>query len=212
MFIRVSSLVVVLLLAGCVGFPEQLEVADPNSLVSYQQAASKTEQVTGQTIRWGGAIAKIDNKEKSTVLEMVYYPLTSYGRPVSDEESMGRYRVHVNGFMDPMVYQVGRLMTFTGKLKGVEEGLVGEHKYVFPSVEGDSYYLWKKLQRVDISTVDMWPHDYWWGLYPRPYHRRVIIRTSNDVSKPSSTSSGNATKPSRVTTYPKPVQTRSDIR
>ncbi len=209
MFIRTFLLFSIFTLTGCVGFPEQLEVADTNALVSYQQAASKAQQVEGKPIRWGGAIASIENKQQSTVLEVVYYPLTGYGRPIVDDESMGRYRVHINGFMDPMVYQVGRLMTFTGTLKGVEEGLVGEHNYVFPSVEGDNYYLWKKLQRVDISTVDMWPYDHWWGLYPRPYHRRVIIRTHSDSHHPQS---GPTRKPSRVTTYPKPVDTKRDIK
>lgn len=208
-FIRASLLFAAICLAGCVGFPEKLEVAEPNKLVSYQDAASKADQVKGQTMRWGGAIAKIENKENHTVLEMVYYPLTGYGRPISDDESMGRFRIHVQGFMDPMVYQEGRLMTFTGELKGVEQGLVGEHKYVFPTADVKSYYLWKKLQRVDVSSVHMWPSDYWFNHYPRPYHRRLIIRSS---SNSDGHHSGSISRPSGAATLPKPVRASRDTK
>ncbi|MCF2949770.1 Slp family lipoprotein [Paraglaciecola aquimarina] len=216
MFIRVCLFFSALFLAGCATFPEKLQVADPSQLVTYQDAASKAEQVKGKSIRWGGAIAKIENKEESTILEMVYYPLTSYGRPISADESMGRYRIHINGFMDPMVYQVGRLMTFTGELQGVENGLVGEHKYVFPSVVGTNYYLWKKLQRIDISRVDIWPHDYWFNYYPRPYRSRLIIRSSNNSSSngqhSGSVSRPSTSRPSGASTLPKPVRGSKEIR
>ena len=154
-------------------------------------------------VRWGGAIAKVENKPDSTVFEMVYYPLTRYGRPIPGEESMGRYRIHVNGFMDPMVYQVGRLMTFTAQLNGLEKGLVGEHEYVFPTASVKAYYLWKNVQRVDVSSVHIWPYDYWYGHYPRPYHRRLIIRNSN-----TSGYKGNSVRPSGAVTLPKPVNVK----
>ncbi|WP_233267423.1 Slp family lipoprotein [Paraglaciecola sp. L3A3] len=201
-----SILLVTLFLVGCVNFPDKLKVEDPNNLVSYQDAASKAEQVTGKQIRWGGAIAKIENKEKTTILEMVYYPLTSYGRPVSDDESMGRYRIEFNGFMDPLVYQEGRLMTFTGELRGLEKGLVGEHNYVFPSVKGKEFYIWKKLQRVDIRGVQMWQNDYWFDRYPRSYRSRLIIHTSGDNHRPS------GSRPGGASTLPKPVSSKREAK
>ena len=35
-------------------------------------------------------------------------------------------------------------MTFTGELSGVEEDLVGEQRYVFPTLKSTAYYLWQK--------------------------------------------------------------------
>ena len=102
MNIRICTLLVAMFLVGCSTFPDKLQVDDSNQLVTYEDAASKAEQVKGKMLRWGGAIAKVENKPDFTVFEMVYYPLNSYGRPVSSEESMGRFRIHVNGFMDPM--------------------------------------------------------------------------------------------------------------
>lgn len=204
MNIRICTLLVAMFLVGCSTFPDKLQVDEPNQLVTYEDAASKAEQVKGKMLRWGGAIAKVENKPDFTVFEMVYYPLNSYGRPVSSEESMGRFRIHVNGFMDPMVYQVGRLMTFTGDLNDLEKGLVGEHEYVFPTATVKAYYLWRNVQRIDVSSVHVWPYQYWYGHYPRPYHRRLIIRG------PSGTSSQRikSTRPSGAINYPKPVKTK----
>jgi outer membrane lipoprotein len=201
MNIRICTLLVAVFLFGCSNFPDKLQVDDTTQLITYEDAASKAEQVKGKMLRWGGAIAKVENKPDSTVFEMVYYPLNGYGRPVSSEESMGRYRIVIDGFMDPMVYQVGRLMTFTGQLNGLENGLVGEHEYVFPTATVGAYYLWKNVQRIDISGVHVWPSRYWNGHYPRPYYRSLIIRGSSDNSSHRVPS----TRPIGATSYPKPV-------
>ncbi|MGS2720351.1 Slp family lipoprotein [Paraglaciecola aestuariivivens] len=203
--IRFSMLMSLVLLMGCSTFPDKIKLPDNTQLVSYEEASANAEQVTGKMIRWGGAIAKIENKPDFTVFEMVYYPLNGYGRPISDDESMGRFRIKVKGFMDPMVYKVGRLMTFTGVLGELEKGMVGEHKYVFPSAQAKGYYLWKNVQRIDVSGVHLWHQDYWYGYYPRPYHRRYFIRASGEVSNHSAP----ANRPS-VTTYPKPIKTQRD--
>ena len=206
MNIRISTLLVALFLTGCATFPDKIKLEDTTQLVSYEDAASKAEQVKGKMVRWGGAIAKVENKPDSTVFEMVYFPLNGYGRPISSEESMGRFRIRVNGFMDPLVYQVGRLMTFTGDLNGLENGLVGEHEYVFPTVNLNAYFLWKNVQRIDVIDTHMWPQQYMYGRYQRHYNRRLIIRGSNG----SSSHNVKSTRPSGATTLPKPVNTRRD--
>tara|TARA_R110002153_G_scaffold6556_10_gene30001 strand:- start:11398 stop:12024 length:627 start_codon:yes stop_codon:yes gene_type:complete len=204
MKIRISALLIAIFLVGCSTFPEKLQLEDNTQLVNYEDAAAKAEQVKGNMLRWGGTIAKVENKVDSTVFEMVSYPLTSYGRPRSTEESLGRFRISVNGFMDPMVYQVGRLMTFTGELNGLEKGLVGEHEYVYPSATVKGYYLWKNVQRIDVSGVHIWPYQNWYGHYPRSYRRNLFIRSSG-----GNRSHGvKSARPSGVTTYPKALKTQ----
>ncbi len=207
MFLRSSLIVSVLFLVGCASFPDPLKVAEPDTLVSYQDAASKADAVQGKQVRWGGAIAKIENKKDGTLLEMVHYPLANYGRPQVSDESMGRFRLYVKGFLDPMVYQQGRLVTVTGNLQALEKGLVGEHEYVFPSVAVTNHYLWKKLDRVNVSSVHVWPHDYWFNRYPFPYHRRLIIRSNHSVHS----AHGNRTQ-NRANNMQKKVQTVRDVK
>lgn len=196
---HISLILIVLFLASCSTIPERIALPEGTNLVSYEDASAKSEQVKGQLTRWGGVIAKIENKAEQTTFEIVYYPLKSYGRPMIGDESMGRFRVYVNGFMDPMVYQVGRAMTFSGEFSGLEEGLVGEHKYVFPTLQANGYYLWQQIQQVDVTSIHVWPYDYWGGWYPRPYHRSVVIR-----------SGARATPVSGASTQPKPVKLKRD--
>jgi outer membrane lipoprotein len=207
---RICALLVTILLAGCQTFPDKLQLDDTTQLITYQDAASKAEQVKGKMLRWGGAIAKVENKPEFTIFEMVYYPLNGYGRPISGDESMGRYRIRVNGFVDPLVYKVGRLMTFTAQLNGLETGLVGEHEYVFPAANVSAYYLWKNVQRVNVSAVHVWPHQYWYGHYPRPYLRSIYIRNSsgNNNHRSQSTRPTSPTRIKGATNYPKPVNTK----
>ena len=205
---RICILLAALFLVGCSTFPDKLQLDDNTQLITYEDAASKAEQVKGKMLRWGGTIAKVENKPDSTVLEMVYYPLNGYGKPISGDDSLGRFRINVNGFMDPMIYEVGRLMTFTAQLNGLETGLVGEHEYVFPTATVDAYYLWKNIQRVNVSGVYAFPHQYYnsrfnsW-YYPRHYRRNVFIRgsTSNNRNIKSTRASG-------ATSYQKPVNTK----
>tara|TARA_R110002167_G_scaffold178598_7_gene378365 strand:- start:4841 stop:5446 length:606 start_codon:yes stop_codon:yes gene_type:complete len=196
MYKSICLVLVSLLVTACSTLPEKIQLPEGTNLVSYQDAASQSEQMTGQKARWGGVIAKVDNKAQNTLLEVVYYPLKSYGRPIAGDESIGRFRVYIQGFMDPMVYKVGRSMTFTGDFTGVEEGLVGEHKYVFPTLQGSGYYLWQDIQQVDVTSVHVWPYDYWYGWYPRPYSRSIYIRSSGHSNLPA----GAATKPLPVKT------------
>jgi outer membrane lipoprotein len=181
MYSKISILLVALWITACSTLPEPIQVPDGVQLISYENAASSTQEAVGQKARWGGVIAKIENKPENTMLELVYYPLTGYGRPLADDESIGRFRVYVNGFMDPMVYQKGRTMTFTGDFSGLEEGLVGEHQYVFPALNVSGYYLWKKIEHVDVNMISVWPYDYWryGGYYNSPFHNRVIIRSTH---------------------------------
>lgn len=204
MNIRISMLLVALFFTGCATFPDKIKLDDTIRLVSYEDAASKADQVKGEMVRWGGVVAKVENKPDSTVFEMLYYPLNGYGRPNSSEESIGRFRITVNGFMDPMVYQVGRLMTFTAALTSLEHGLVGEHEYVFPAASANAYYLWKTVQRIDVSGVHYWPHQFMYGHYPRHYNRRLIIRGSNG----NSGQKVKATRPSSVNNYRKPINVK----
>jgi outer membrane lipoprotein len=203
------TLLVAFFLVGCQSFPDKLQIDDTIQLVTYEDAASKAGQVKGKILRWGGAIAKVENKPDSTVFEMVYYPINGYGRPISGEESMGRYRIRVNGFMDPMVYKIGRFMTFTAELDGLETGLVGEHEYVFPTANVNTYYLWKNVQRIDVRNVHIWPHQYWYSgyqnwYYPRHYRKNVIIQGTSG----NSSHQGKSIRPSGATSYPKPVNTK----
>ena len=139
------------------------------------------------------------------MVEVVHFPLRSYGRPSTKGQSIGRFRVYVNGFLDPVVYEQGKAVTFVGEARGVENGSVGELEYVFPVMDATGYYLWKDIQQVDVSMIYMGPH---WGYgygYGFPYHtrHRVYIRSENSSNVGSG--GGSAPPPSSSTKPIKPT-------
>lgn len=179
-----------LALAGCSTVPDSVQVPESVNLVSYQQVAGSPDTNKDRIARWGGVVAHIENHTDSTLLEVVHFPLRSYGRPILHDESIGRFRVYVDGFLDPMVFEKGRMMTFAGQVIGTEEGVVGEHQYVFPTLHADGYHLWKDYDRVEVETISVWPSIHyrrgafgyrgWFGWHAWPYHQRVIVRRKHD--------------------------------
>lgn len=186
------GLTVALGLSACSTVPESVEVPPDTNLVPYQEVAMQPEQFKDSIVRWGGVVANIENHADATLLEVVHYPLRGYGRPVIGRESVGRFRVYVDGFLDPMVYQQGRTMTFAGQVLGIEEGQVGEHVYKFPTVHADGYYLWEDIDRIEIEHISVWPFPYgrharigwgyrgWYGWGAWPYHHTVKVRRKHD--------------------------------
>lgn len=207
MFKKLTLIIAALMLAACASVPDSLKVAEGQQLVTYQQVMSNPQGNVGINARWGGVIAKIENKADSTVLEIVDHELKSNGRPALSDQSVGRFRVYVDSFLDPMIYHSGRSITFVGQVRGTESGLVGEHPYTYPALHASSYYMWDVRSRVDVTSVSrsMWPGSYWGGWYGWgsrgmwPVHQRVIIR---DNDKPGTSTMGP--QPARATTNTNP--------
>lgn len=166
------------LLTACRTIPDTIQVSDNTQLVQYQQVVSAPSDAAGKVARWGGVIANVSNQSKGTLVEMVHFPIKSYGRPQIGDQSIGRFRVHVDGFLDPLVYKAGRSITFVGDVTGTESGKIGEQEYIFPALQAKSYHLWKEIPDIEVAHIDLWPYHY--GYYPWPYYpRSYVIKRNN---------------------------------
>ena len=184
--IRKMSICSVLLLmtSACVTIPEPLQVNESVKLTAYASVKETPDRVEGQTARWGGVIAGVSNTPKTTVLEVVHFPLTSSAKPKQQDQTLGRFKVHYPGLLDPMIYQKGRSITAIGQLMPQEMGKIGEHEYLYPVLKADYVHLWKNVQQIDINIWQpaYWHHDRFWNPY-RPYHHPpVIIKKSSKVN------------------------------
>lgn len=154
-----------LLLGGCATFPETVQVAEGTELVPYQTVAAQPEGTKGAQARWGGVIAGVENHKDKTLLEVLHYPMRDNGRPMLNKESVGRFRVYVDGFLDPMVYEQGRSVTLAGEVLGTEQGSVGEHIYVFPTIKAAGHHLWEDVEYVDVTAYNIGPSPFF-GAHP----------------------------------------------
>ncbi len=158
-----------LLVASCASnVPKEIS-STPVPEVGLVAAQKIIKAHVGKPVRWGGMIIQIDNQQEKTVLEILAKPLNTYGQPLANVASPGRFFVEFPGFIDPSLYAPGREITVYGTLTGLRKKKIGEHSYDYPVVNGVKYYLW--TQPVTYGYYDPYWDGYWgYGYsYPGPY-------------------------------------------
>lgn len=165
-----------LLLAGCAtpdsSDPLRNAALAPTTLATVRAAPS---DYVGTPVRWGGTIARVENRRDETWVEVVSQPLQHSGRPEDTTSSAGRFVAKVAGFLDPVLYAEGRSFTVTGTVLPPVERIIGEHPYTFPVVAVDHYRLWDKEPEREVY---FYPYFYGWdehfgiyGGFPYRYRR-----------------------------------------
>ncbi len=129
----------------------------------------------GSEVRWGGTITKVENRATQTWIEVVRHKLRDDAKPTVGK-SDGRFIASFTGFIDPVVYEVGRLLTVVGVIDGKIKRPIGEYDYTFPIITVEGSYLWKAATEV---RDPYYPGPRWYygfhfypGRYrhPRRYH------------------------------------------
>lgn len=130
-----------LVLAGCA--PKPIYRASPDLVQATPAQVARTPEPfsRGQVI-WGGRIVAVTNRTDHTEIEMLGYPLDKSQRPQPRDATGGRFIAIVPGYLEPLNYPPGSLMTLSGHLQGTRSGKVGEAAYAFPLVAVDDYHLW----------------------------------------------------------------------
>lgn len=137
----------------------------------------------GQPVRWGGQIAGVENRKNETWFDVVARPLDSNGRPNATGDSLGRFLVYTEGFLDPEVYAKGRDITIAGRIERSLIRPIGEYSYNYVVIKADTINLWE--QRVERTPYyrdpfydpfydPFWPSRIypWYAPYPfYPYWR-----------------------------------------
>jgi len=161
-------------LASCATVPTPLQ--GQFSTVTPREAASAG---SGQAVRWGGEIIKVEPQANQTCFEILARELDASARPFSRDPSGGRFIACRGGFYDPEEFQRGRDITVVGQLSGSERGKVGEFDYTYPRVAADAIYLWPKRNLYARAPYyDPWYGDpFWWGYGPYwgPYWGGPVI-------------------------------------
>lgn len=131
----------VLGLAACAPAPIYKPSANAVAAVPFQVAQSPERYSHGSVI-WGGRVVGVNNLADRSEIEVLAYPLDSSQRPKVGDSGNGRFIAVVKGFVEPMAYPNGALITVSGTLDGSRAGKVGEADYVFPLVEVTQSHVW----------------------------------------------------------------------
>ena len=135
-----------------------------------------------QSVRWGGLILDIENRQNTSRLTIMALPLNDNGKPMIYEKSPGRFIAVVDRFLEPLEFARDRRVTFIGSIAGTETQKVGEFPYEYPVIQVEQYYLWPKTLPTNYYDYHpYWGHDPWrypgWSpwYYPyRPYPIRLV--------------------------------------
>ena len=116
-------------------------------------------------------ITKVENRAAQTWIELVSRELRKNGQPIVDSKSSGRFIASFPGFIDPVVYAAGHLLTVVGSIQGETVKPIGEFAYSFPIVAVTSSYLWQEEPVRHEYPPPWWYYDPWpyYYHYPRPY-------------------------------------------
>ncbi|MGH9895355.1 MAG: Slp family lipoprotein [bacterium] len=135
-------LTLMLSLGACQGtVPIEIRESAPGS-PNLSEAREKVRAFDGVRVRWGGTIVSVKNRENDTLIEILGKALGSDGEPVAADDTLGRFMVRVEGFLDPAIYRPNRDVTVYGRLEKPTERTVGERPYTFPVVQSQTLHLW----------------------------------------------------------------------
>lgn len=162
----IAGLFLVALVSGCAtNIPKEISEPPPNN-TSLSDVRKNIAPFLGTRVRWGGTIALVENHATETWIEVVARDLTHTGSPTESDMSPGRFIAIVNGFLDPVIYGVGRNITVAGTVEKEIKRKISEYEYTFPVLHVDHYLLWEKYD----PTPPYWYFEYWYP-YPYPPHR-----------------------------------------
>lgn len=148
MRIRLASIVfrplipaTLLVLAACA--PAPIYKPAPGAVVAAPyQVAQSPEQFSSKQVIWGGRIVGVTNLADHSEVEILAYPLDKSQRPQANDSGNGRFIAVMPGYVEPLDYPPGGLITVNGQLEGSRAGKVGQADYVFPLVQVNQSHVW----------------------------------------------------------------------
>ena len=141
MLTRLAAPAALLWLAACAPAPIYKTTGAAVTAAPFQVAQSP-ENFSNRDVIWGGRIVQVKVFADHSEIEVLAYPLDASQRPKANDSGNGRFIAVMPGYVEPLDYPSGALMTVDGKLGGSRAGKVGEADYVFPLVSVAQSHVW----------------------------------------------------------------------
>jgi outer membrane lipoprotein len=132
-----------ILLPGCAPVISKNLRAQADLSLTFQQVFQNPEAYKGKIVIWGGEIIEtINQRDKTTLIEVLERPLDWTEEPKITKRSRGRFLVLAEGYLDPYIFRRGRELTVAGEILGEKSKLLAEMEYRYPLLLSKQIYLW----------------------------------------------------------------------
>ena len=136
------ALALSLAIAACAPAPIYKTGGASSVMATPQQVATSPANFQSREVVWGGEVIAVHNLADHSEVEILAYPLDSSQRPRLDQPTTGRFLAIVPGFVEPMNFPSGTLVTLRGMLDGARQGEVGRASYTFALVHSEGMHRW----------------------------------------------------------------------
>jgi len=140
--VKTIPVLLIIALTGCAHVMSRQVLQEVDGDVSFEMLLEKPEACAGKTLLLGGDIIETQTFPEKTVITVLQRPLGLGDRPLSKNESKGRFIVEAAGFLDPAIYRAGRQITVAGTFVAEEVRPLGKMKYTYPVIRCREIHLW----------------------------------------------------------------------
>ena len=170
-----SFCLVLIFLSACASnIPVEIQ-NNPENEISLEAVQRNVDQFKFQHVRWGGTIARVENNENDSWIEVVAKDINSYGKPRDGDYSLGRFLVRIDGFIDPDIYKKDRKITVYGLIENRVVRQIDEYAYTYPLIKAEKHYLWREEVYYPYPYYVYYPYYHPYYFY-HPYYYHPYFR------------------------------------
>ncbi len=141
-------LILFFFISGCAHVISEDLRAKVDPSISAAEVFQNPDAYRGKIVIWGGEVIQtLPQKDKTTLIEVLQWPLGWRGEPKRTVSFHGKVLVLVKGYLDPALYRGGKRITAAGEILGEMRGdkieSLTDTTYRYPFLLGRQVHLWE---------------------------------------------------------------------
>ena len=134
----------VLIASGCSTGISQQSLSKVTYMGTFLELQAAPDKFVGEIVILGGKIIEVHVTSTSSELTVSQMPLDHANRPLTPDQSKGRFLIRSDQFLDPAIYKKEDYLSAVGIIKGSRTRPIGDFDYVYPLMEAIEIKLWPK--------------------------------------------------------------------
>lgn len=90
---------------------------------------------------------ELKNLRDQTEVTVLGFPFDNSGAPNTGQKPIGRFILIKKGFLEPLDFRKGKIISVVGSLSGERKGQVGERDYTYSLLKAQQIQLWSDPPR-----------------------------------------------------------------